>query len=261
MESVCKPLERDTTNPHAPVFIENSAKKGIVVFIHGFMGSPVQFSGLIDIAYKHGYSATAMLLPGHGGKMKDFSKSTFKCWQDHVNAEIEKLAQTYTSMLLVGHSMGGLLSINAAVKFPEYIRGIFIIASPFKATIFSAAAIKIGLRKVFGRKSDPVTAAYNKSNSVKLSPNLIWGLIKPYIEFRKLSRTARGNLPEIKVPVTAVYSYADEIAPVESAKTLEAELHGVPFNEILLHDSLHAYYTDKEQTIIGQTLIEALDFL
>jgi len=193
-------------NPHVARFLENPAKKGIVIFIHGFMGSPRQFAGLIDAAQSQGYSTAALLLPGHGGSVGNFAASTFKRWQNHVDSEIERFLENYTEILLVGHSMGGLLAINAAVRFSRYVRGIFLIASPFTITVFSVHAMKTRLKLALSKRNDPIKVIYLSDSSVPLSLNLLWGVIKPSLEFRKLMRTARKNLPKIEVPVTAVYS-------------------------------------------------------
>ena len=39
----------------------------IVIFIHGFLGSPHQFIDLADFVSHMGYACGALLLPGHGG--------------------------------------------------------------------------------------------------------------------------------------------------------------------------------------------------
>jgi len=241
---------------HEARVFANPAGSDIVIFVHGLYGSPRQFDGLADAVFRQGCSYAALLLPGHGGSARDFASGTFERWQGHVDSEIERYSRDFKNIWLVGHSMGGLLAINAAVKFSELVRGVFTIACPFKITMFSTYAIKIRMRQIFGKKNDPVKRAYLSSKSVVLSPNLIWHNHKPTAEFKKLLLTARSNLSGVRVPVTAVYSTSDELTSFASHEIMKKELVKAPFELVVLTESLHAYYTECEQDVIEQALLK-----
>ena len=245
-------------NPHAPQLLINPASSGIVVFIHGFMGSPRQFDRLAEAVRKQGCSAATLLLPGHGGSARDFASSTFQCWQSHVDAEIERFSCDYKNIWLAGHSMGGLLAVNAAVRFGGYVRGIFTVACPFKITTFSAYTIKVRIRQVLSGKNDPIKNAYLSNSSVVPSPSLIWHGRKPAAELKKLMIAARNNLPQVRVPVTAVYSTSDELTSIVSLDILKEGLTGAFFEPVTLTESLHAYYTEHEQSVIEQSQIKLI---
>ena len=253
-QKVSKQMDR-TTVSHAPLFLDNPERKGIVVFIHGFMGSPRQFDRLADAVYSEGFSVAALLLPGHGGAAKDFATGTFERWQNHVDAEIERLSTEYAVIWLVGHSMGGLLSINAAIKYSGHVRGVFPIVCPFKITTVSASSTKTRMKQILAPKDDPIKAAYLLGGSVKPSPSLLWYTAAPAVELKKLMTAARGNLPLLSVPVTAVYSTSDELTSIESLEILKTGLTGAPFDCVVLSESLHAYYPEHEYAIIEQALI------
>jgi len=241
---------------HTPIYLENPIKSGIVVFIHGFMGSPRQFDYLAAAVYDRGFSAAALMLPGHGGSAKDFSLGTYERWQGHVNSEIERFSSDYKDIWLVGHSMGGLLAINAAVKYSGYSRGVFSIACPFIMSAFSSFALKVRFKQVFGKKSDPIKAAYLSASSVPPSPSLIWRAAKPASELKTLMAAARANLLNLHLPVTAVYSASDELVSIASLDILRAELTCAEFEEVLLTDSFHAWYPKHEQAIIENALLK-----
>jgi len=219
------------------------------------MGSPRQFDSLAEAVNKHGCSAATLLLPGHGGSAKNFASGTFESWQSHVDSEVERYSRDYQNIWLGGHSMGGLLAINAAVKFNRFVRGIFAIACPFKLTMFSMYATKIRLRQFFCKKDDPIKAVYLSNSSIALTPNLLLHSRKPGAEMKKLMFAARNNLPEVCVPVTAVYSTSDELTSIESKDILKKELVKAPCETTILTQSLHAYYTEKEREIIEKALI------
>jgi len=246
------------SSKHAPVYREHPDSKGIVVFVHGFMGSPQQFSGLFDVVYRQGYSVSALLLPGHGGSAKYFASGTCERWQGHVDGEVERLSQQYRSIFLVGHSMGGLLAINSSVKFGKSVRGLFLITCPFVLTSFSLYALKLRLKQAFSRRNNPIKKAYFDSCSVTLSPDIIWCTGRPSAEVKKLIYITESNLQKVRVPVTAVYSYADELTSMKSLDILKSGLQDIPFKQMLLTDSIHVYYTPQEQSIIEKSLEEFL---
>lgn len=98
------------------------------VFIHGFMGSPAQFSRLAEVARAAGSQSRLITLPGHGGGVREFMRAGRSAWLAHVETELADLRAQHEKLLLVGHSMGGLLAINAAAKQPEGIAGILALA-------------------------------------------------------------------------------------------------------------------------------------
>ena len=245
-------------NFHAPLFLEGPDDRGLVVFVHGFMGSPRQFDKLAQTVHRKGYSAVSLLLPGHGGSAKDFATGTLTSWQHYVDTEVERLSREYENIWLVGHSMGGLLVVNTAIRYGACIRGIFMIASPFKLTIISAQSLKVRLQLLFYRKSNPVKAAYFIGNSIKFSPGLLWYLFKPTIELHKLMKVTQENLPDVRPHLSAVYSLSDELVSLFSLEILKSGLTGASFDHFVLSDSLHAYYPDHEFALIEQALVRML---
>jgi len=240
---------------HAPLYLDSPTNKGLVVFIHGFMGSPRQFDRLAEVINREGYSVAALLLPGHGGSTKAFVSSTFLNWQSHVDQEVERFARDHENIWLVGHSMGGLLAINAAIRYSANIRGLFTIATPFRLVTFSIRSTKIYMRLLLSRKGSPIKNAYLASCGIQTSPGLLLRATKPAAEVKKLVQAARENLPNIRAPVKAVYSISDELTSIGSLDILTAELTGTDFDQVLLTDSSHVYYPEHEFARIEQALV------
>ena len=245
-------------NPHAPLYTEAPSEKGLVIFIHGFMGSPRHFDDLSEYISGQGYSAASLLLPGHGDSLKNFSSGTRAQWQGHVDAEVERLSREHKSIWLAGHSMGGLLALNTAVRFSDNIRGVFVIASPFKLAIVSAKASLTRVKMIFYRKNHPVKAAYTSHSGIKASPALLWRIAGPAVELKKLMRATSDILKDIHVPVTAVYSLSDELTSFASLEILKSGLHGTHFEQLVLSDALHDYIPEHEQAMVKQAMINML---
>ena len=242
---------------HQPTFSESPAAKGIVIFIHGFMGSPRQFNKLAANVYNHGYSVASLLLPGHGSGIKEFANATAESWLNHVYAEVERFAQHYDKIYLVGHSMGSLLAINAAIRYPQ-VKGLFLIACPLKVKVISKQALLVRLKQVFYPKNHPLKAAYLNASSIPLHPGLLYHSIKPSQQLKKLIAATKDILNNVAIPVTAIYLAADEIVSLDSLEILQAGLKNTPVKSLILSESLHAYYPVAEQAIIEEALLAAL---
>jgi carboxylesterase len=240
---------------HEATYIENPENKGLIIFTHGFVGSPRQFDELVKHAQQHGYSTAALLLPGHGGKAKPFGKSTMLEWQEHVDSKVEEYSAKYRDIWLVGHSMGGLLSLNAAIKYSDIIRGVFLLATPFKLVIFSKNAFIVRFKLIFYKKTHPLKAAYINGSSIKPSLSLLWHSIGRSSQVRKLMSITESILPDINTPVTSIYSYADEVVSIKSLEILSGGLKNIELNNHFLKYSNHAYYTEHEHKIIENELI------
>lgn len=244
------------SNPHSSIYLNSPGATSIVLFIHGFMGSPQIFNSMTKAVHNNAHSAAALLLPGHGGSAKDFGSGTAECWQNFVNGEVERFSRDYPDIWLASHSMGGLLALNAAVKYSETVRGVFAIACPLKLTFISRNSFKVRAKQLFGGKNDPIKVAYMERAGVPQSAEMIFHSLKPASEVTKLMSTTKANLHFVTVPVTAVYSAADELVSTDSASLLKQGLTGAEFRQVLLTDSLHAMYTEREQEVIEKKLLE-----
>lgn len=241
---------------HEPLYINTPAANGLVIFIHGFMGSPRQFDGLLDAVTKQGLSAASLLLPGHGATIKEFSKSTKELWGDHVNSELDRLSRGYSDVWLAGHSMGGLLAINAAINNPKNVRGLFLIACPLKIMVFSLGAMKARPVQAFARKGSPVKTAYLTGSGVSFSAGKLLLMLKPLAELKKLMSSTTAALGKVAHPVTAFYSKSDELVSIKSADILKARLNNARLDMSILDKSMHAYFPEPEKQKIEEALLK-----
>ena len=71
-------------------------------------------------------------------------------WEEYVNAEIARYKKNYNSIILVGHSMGSLLSFLTYMESPEQIIGIVAIDTPLYVRVKGRALrnnLKVGFCK------------------------------------------------------------------------------------------------------------------
>ena len=219
-----------------------------VLFMHGIVGTPNHFRDLLPLVglVPNDWSVYNVLLPGHGGAVEDFGRSSMNAWKDHVWRIFRQLTDSHDRIILVGHSMGTLFSIQMALEMPERIAGLFLIAVPLRVGIKLFGVVNM-LRLTFGmiREEDPVQAATQQVCGVTTTW-MVWKYIPWLPRMWELIREMHGTakvLDELAVPCIAFQSERDELVSNRSRKILQktgrVEVHN------LLH-STHFYYAPED---------------
>lgn len=229
----------------------------IVIFVHGFLGSPGQFTDIMDAVYQHGISAISVLLPGHGGTGYDFAKSTAQDWSLHLKRQIEKY-NNHKSVFIIGHSIGGLLALNLSTEMS--ISGVVAISTPLKIRLLSPSAMFIRFKILLLKKSNDIKICYNNAAGVGkpfYRTMLLWGrtLIQPFILISRSKRYLRN----VTAPVLTIHSVKDETCSFKSVDMFKTLLISARHTSIVLEKSLHAYYPKNERAVIIDSIIEFIN--
>jgi len=239
-------------NMHSEYQYTSEKSDTVIVFIHGIQGSPLQFNYLIE-GLNGSYSIENLLLPGHGKTVYDFSQSNIVQWQNYVDKKIGQLQNKYQNIILVGHSMGCLLSVNTTILHPQRIRGLFLISIPLKIH-FTFTYIKNNLHVAFCKKDkNEITAAARKGNSILASsPFEYIKSIPRYIELINKSSSTKKQIEKLELPIIVVHSENDEIV---SRKTLLYFENRQNAEFLVVKNSGHYYYSKEAREQILDTLM------
>lgn len=224
-----------------------------VLMIHGIIGTPRQFDFLLPTV-PESMSLWNMLLDGHGGTTRDFSRSSMAKWLSQVDSAIDELSKTHSRLIIVGHSMGTLLALNTALRHPEKPSALFLLASPLKMK-YTPTAIATSLHIVFGNpaKDSPKHISARHCCGIGLSKNPLHylGWIPRYLELFALAREMRPQTGALKVPCKIYQSARDELVSMRSLKYLKdrenIELHILP-------KSMHYHYSEDEKIFLREEL-------
>ncbi|KAI0405244.1 hypothetical protein F4802DRAFT_597373 [Xylaria palmicola] len=107
--------------PSLPAYEEIERRKLLVIYVHGFMGNDTSFQSFP--AHVHRYLKLA-LSDSHVVHSKIYPRyKTYKAIdvaRDNFSKWLEPLEGPKTDVILVGHSMGGLLAADVVLKRPGY---------------------------------------------------------------------------------------------------------------------------------------------
>jgi carboxylesterase len=111
---------------HQPFFLNGEGRAALLV--HGFPGTPAEMRALGESFHRAGWSAQGILLPGFGTDIETLPRRTAEEWLGAVVDALRALKREHQLVVLIGFSLGGALSIEAASMEPP--DGV-ILLSPF----------------------------------------------------------------------------------------------------------------------------------
>ncbi|MFN2744052.1 MULTISPECIES: alpha/beta fold hydrolase [Bacillus] len=217
-----------------------------LILIHGFLSSSFCYRKLIPLL-KNEFNIITLDLPPFGQSEKSQTfVYTYQNMARVVIGLIERLK--ITEAVLVGHSMGGQISLYAVKERPELFKKVVLLCSSGYLTraprrlIFGSHIpyfhlyIKRWLSKQ-GVLKNLMNVVYDKS---LIDQDMIDGYLKPFLDdqiFRALARLIRhregdlapDELKQIETPSLLIWGEEDRVVPVQIGKRLHQDLPNSSF--------------------------------
>lgn len=198
--------------PHSEYIKQQDGAQCAVLFIHGILSTPRYFDRFLP-AVPEDWDIYNLLLDGHGGTVKDFSRTSMETWKAQTAQRMSALCGRYRNVVVIAHSLGTLLTINEAPRHPN-IRAMLLLDPPLTVRIKPVMAVQ-SLKAAFGKldESDPWEGALGSFISVTLTRRL-WqylGWVPRFRELLTLCRQTREKVRDIKVPCYVFHSGQDEL--------------------------------------------------
>lgn len=218
-----------------------------VLIIHGFAGGVYDEESLqYKLNPNWNLDVYNFTLPGHQQNLAN--DVSYQDWIDSVNSHIEYLInQGYKSIYVVGHSMGGLLAVHAAVKYKE-VKKLVLAAPAFqyldedeKLVDKLDSLIKNGVNIIKTYKGKEII-----SRMLKVSIPMIK-------EFTKIVEISQDLPNKISIPTLIIQGKDDEIVPPTSSEYVFERLKGKKWL-IYLGGTSHELFNSPQQDIINQEI-------
>jgi pimeloyl-ACP methyl ester carboxylesterase len=143
-----------------------------IVFVHGLGGDHTNFdSQIAHFAETHG--VLAIDLPGSGGSGRDRSSWTMESFGEDVATVVNHLGSE--EVVLVGHSLGGNVTVEAALRLSGRVRGLVWVSS-FRS--LDSVQTQSDIEKWFAPFNVDFAAAMDDLNRRNFGPNADRALVE-----------------------------------------------------------------------------------
>lgn len=216
-----------------------------VLMIHGIIGSPRHFDVLIPLIPED-WSIYNILLNGHGKTVRDFSHASMDAWRQQITDTTDELCRTYDRVVIIGHSMGTLFAMEQAIRHPNKIAALLLLASPLHVHIMPTF-VRTSLKATFGKPESDDVMILATRRSTSISPDKrAWryvGWAPRFWELLGRIRATRALVPRVAVPTFVWQSRKDELVSLRAVRHFEKNpLISVSF----LENSGHYYYPEAD---------------
>ncbi|MCD7035750.1 alpha/beta hydrolase [Metabacillus sp. GX 13764] len=228
---------------------EKDPSKPTMVLIHGFLSSTFSYRRLIPLL-RDEFRLIAIDLPPFGKTEK--SRNFVHSYKNMAGLVIELLEQLQVkNAILVGHSMGGQISLYAAKERPDmFTKTVLLCSSSYMKRLqphlifgsyvpYFYLCIKHWLTKQ-GVWKNLCNVVYDRS---LIDQEMMDGYLQPFMDdtiFMALARMIRdreGDLSEaelkkIEVPSLLIWGEEDKIVPLEVGRRLSKDLPDARFHAL-----------------------------
>lgn len=229
-----------------------------VLILHGFTGSLDTVKGLVPTVERLGLPYRMPVMRGHGTRYEDLEGVGPAEWYADAEAALLDLLQEAEKVVVVGLSMGGLVTLNLALRHPEQLKAMVLIAPAIR---FADPLVGLTplLRLVF-RFWDSPNSFVDKERA-KACTNYTKFPTATFSKMLDYACETERRLGEIRVPAVVLHSKKDQIIHPISAKLLEERLGSPEKRVIWFERSGHEMLQDLESEAVVEAVGTYLESL
>lgn len=106
-------------------FVDEGESEEVIIFVHGLGSYLPAWKKNIEVL-KNNYRTIAIDLPGYGKSSKEPHEGTPEFYADVISNLMKKL--NIEKANIAGHSMGGQAAITMAIKYPQQVKRLILVA-------------------------------------------------------------------------------------------------------------------------------------
>ncbi|HEV7507343.1 MAG TPA: alpha/beta hydrolase [Thermoanaerobaculia bacterium] len=235
--------------------------RGRLVIVHGYAEHKGRYGELVDQLVGAGYQCHLLDLRGHGrsggprGHVARFED--YRTDLERFMEEVRKLA-TPAPLLLLGHSLGGLIALDFVLHHSEIFDSLTVSSPflapalqipflkrtllPFVANFFSSLAVQSGLRAAWLSHDAQVVHAYETDPLVFSTVTLGW-----FVAVRNGQQEVFDRAGEIRTPILGLLGDADAVADPNRTRRLFERLGSEPKRLIAYPGLFHEVFNELER--------------
>ncbi len=243
-----------TPNPQGTRGPYHSTKAPVtgVLLVHGLNGCQSDMAGIEAALSAHGMVTKNMLLPGHGVHIREMIPLGWEDWAQAVTRELRLLKQRCDVVFLVGHSLGGALSLHVAAN--EEVAGIVSMCAPLHMHPWLKPMV--GFFKTITPWVPTLREDVHDREVLRQLKRDIyrWTPLSPVYSMLKFLPRLREELPNITAPALIMSSLYDHVVPAHDAREIYRRIGSQEKYLVTFHRSYHMIMVDHDrEEVISKT--------
>jgi carboxylesterase len=233
-----------------------------VLIIHGFTATLDSVKLLYQSINELGIPVSMPLLTGHGASSPEALRGVkWEAWMTDAEQALLKLSLEVKQVIVIGHSMGALISLNLAERYHDRIDSLVLVAPAIKlVSVFApgrplhfAAPLLSKIIKNWGLKND-----FSGPRCADCIPHYKWVPTDAVISFFELIKKSIQQLGHVNVPVLIIHNRHENTVLPESASILFNSITTEPSEKSImwLESSGHQIFCDCEREKAVQAIID-----
>lgn len=244
-----------STRPWSATGTGARGRVGVVVS-HGFTGNPIATRPLGQHLAEQGYTVEVPCLPGHGTTHRDLGRTRYSDWYGALDAHVDELSARCEQVVLIGHSMGGTLTLDLASRRPHDLASAVTINAQVLDPTQPLARLAPLLqhlvpylpRDLAGLPTDDIARPGVEEGSYpKVAAKAAQSLIA------QLPRI-RAQLLDLTAPLLVVWSPQDHTVPSVNSHELLDLVGSADLDQFVCHRSYHAPMLDYDDEHLAQAI-------
>jgi alpha-beta hydrolase superfamily lysophospholipase len=214
--------------------------KGIIAIVHGMGEHSRRYDHLSEYWKDRGYASAGLDLRGHGrSEGKRGHTASYDYLMDDIAIFLDHVAKTCPGarLILYGHSMGGNLALNYAIRRQPTLAGL-VVSAPYLRLAFDPPALKVrmaellrGIVPSLSQRTGLDTRALSRDPQVKIryeADPLVHDKITLsfFTQVHPAGEAIIGRASELTLPTLVMHGGADRLTSPAGAEDFVAKSSG-----------------------------------
>jgi alpha-beta hydrolase superfamily lysophospholipase len=242
-------------------WLPEDASRGALLVVHGYGEHGGRYRTLVDYFVPRGWAVYALDHRGHGrsqgprGHVRRFAEyvSDLHAFRIRVADDMKE-----KPIVLVGHSMGGLIAIHYAAEHADGLSGL-VLSSPALGLVDGPGAFRVGLARLlsvvlprasFRGNVDPAVLSRDGAvGRAYAADPLVHGIATArfFVAFQSAIEEAHELASEVRMPVLVLLSGADRLVDAKAAEAFTARIPDECRELIVYPELYHELFNETEK--------------
>ncbi len=240
----------------------NERKSYGVLILHGFTATLDSVVALCAPLRELGIPVIMPLLAGHGASSPEALRGVgWEAWLADADKAMQNLMRDAERVIVIGHSMGAILSFNLAIRYQGRIDSLILAAPAIKlVSVFAPGRPLHFVAPFVSRiiKNWGLHSLYSGPQSVTTIPHYTWVPTDAIISCFDLIKHTQPLLGLVTLPILILHCRQEKTVLPESAMIVYNMVATEPSAKsiVWLEDSGHQIFCDCEKEKAIRTIID-----